>query len=151
MLLLLNLEEELLEEALDPVAMELHSQQIALNVTVGECAALARWAGIESVDNFRADVSLSRRGASQFRYDATFEANVTQSCVVTLEPVPAKVSGAFQRDYVLADHRPRGRRGPATAENFAPADSADDVPETLDQPVLDLASVPNKAWFSPWR
>ena len=55
-----------------------------------------------------------------------------QACVVSLEPVPSKVSSTIKRRYRLA---PRlGRK--AKIEDISPAD--DDEPELLEVSVIDL-------------
>ncbi|HEX7969363.1 MAG TPA: DUF177 domain-containing protein, partial [Stellaceae bacterium] len=51
-----------------------------------ECAALARRLGLLAIDRLEARVRLSRLAGGFLRLSAELSADVTQACVVTLEP-----------------------------------------------------------------
>src|SRR5256885_262437 len=64
--------------------------------TPEECAALARRFGLISIARLEAQLKLRRRrGKALLRLNGHFSADVTQSCVVTLDPVPGHVEGDF--------------------------------------------------------
>jgi uncharacterized metal-binding protein YceD (DUF177 family) len=60
-----------------------------------ERAALARRLGLLALDRFILDARLSRATGGGIRLAGEIAAELVQECVVTLEPVPAKVSEAF--------------------------------------------------------
>ena len=61
-----------------------------------ERAALARRFGLDSLDALTASVTLTKFGdRRRVRLSANFSADVVQSCVVTLEPVPSRIEDSF--------------------------------------------------------
>ena len=61
-----------------------------------ERAALARRFGLDSLDALTASVTLTKFGdGRRVRLSANFFADVVQSCVVTLEPVPSRIEDSF--------------------------------------------------------
>ncbi|MGE0713867.1 MAG: DUF177 domain-containing protein [Alphaproteobacteria bacterium] len=75
-----------------------------IEATEAERAALARRFDLLALDRLTATARLrSVNGGTAIRLDATFEADVVQSCVVTLEPVPGKVAGSFAILYTRQD------------------------------------------------
>lgn len=63
----------------------------------GERAGLAMRFGLLSLDSLRATVRLKRlRGGRAVRFSAVFHAEVTQTCVATLEPVADRIDDAFE-------------------------------------------------------
>jgi uncharacterized metal-binding protein YceD (DUF177 family) len=110
--------------------------EIAIAPSASERAGLARWAGVESVDALQGLVRLEKLAADNFRYEARFTADVTQPCVVTLEPVRSHIEREFTRFFRVDDvrHVHVGKRAvqlPITAE--------DDEPEILESATLDVA------------
>lgn len=90
---------------------ELSHDERHYEIEAGEAEreALARRFGLESVGRLKAAVGLrSETAGRRVRLTAHFEADVVQSCVVTLEPVPAQLAGDFE---VLYDRgvSPTGR------------------------------------------
>ena len=61
-------------------------------------AAIARWAGILSLEGLEAKVAIKKLGPVRFGLDFSVTADVTQACVVTLEPVPAHLEHSFHRE-----------------------------------------------------
>jgi len=66
-------------------------RQEVLEASAEERAALARRFGILSIESLRADLVLRPEPDGAVRADGRLEAAVTQSCVVTLEPVAQRV------------------------------------------------------------
>lgn len=65
-----------------------------------ELAALAERFGVQSIDRLEANVRLkAMAGGALIRLDGSFSAEVVQTCVVTLEPVPARVEEDFSLTY----------------------------------------------------
>jgi uncharacterized metal-binding protein YceD (DUF177 family) len=63
-----------------------------------ERAALVRRFGLVSLDRLEAEVRL-QRVAGDFRLEAELAADLVQSCIVTLEPVPAAIAESFTLCY----------------------------------------------------
>ena len=119
--------------------------EVAIAPNEAQRAAIAHWLGIEGLGSLKAKIVLSRAGADEYAYSGSFEADVVQACVVTLEPVPSHLSGEIARKFkVLPRASTRRRKPPAEPPPPVPAlidlsAADDDDPELLDQPVLDLA------------
>jgi hypothetical protein len=69
--------------------------RFAIEASEGERAALARRFGLQAIGRLVAEAGLTRLAGAAVRLDATLEADVVQSCVVTLDPVPARVADEF--------------------------------------------------------
>lgn len=99
-------------------------------------ARLAQWAEVSAVTGFVADIALKKLAPNNFAYDMTWNADIIQSCVVTLEPVPAHLTGTVSRELNLI---PRMRR--KKAEDDLPLETAEnDDREDIDTPHYDLAA-----------
>lgn len=99
-----------------------------------ELARIARWAGVNAVNRFRAVIDLRRLSQNRFHFDAELEAEVVQNCVVTLEPVQSPIARHITRELHLA-HRMPVEEGELTL-----AAGDDDVPETITSLDYDLAA-----------
>jgi uncharacterized metal-binding protein YceD (DUF177 family) len=99
-----------------------------------ELARLAKWAGVDAIRAFTATVSLRRISNMRFNFEADLDADVVQSCVVTLEPVESHITRHVSRDLLLAPNAM-----PADGELTLSAGD-DDVPETIDSLDYDLAA-----------
>src|SRR5438067_9430646 len=84
--------------ALDRATAAPHFREIV--ATEAERAALARRLGLVAVDLLSARLSWRRQASGLIRLEGELEAQVTQSCVVTLEPVAARVTDRFVRHFV---------------------------------------------------
>ena len=98
---------------------------------------LTGWVDVVSVNKFEARVSLRRLSSSRFAYAAHLDADVVQSCTVTLEPVYASVSIDFTRSLLLVPHV---KKTLDFSSELSPAAGEDDVPEEIDSTRYDLAA-----------
>lgn len=64
---------------------------------------LARELDIPACDALKVVYTLTPLGKGRFRFAGTLDAAVTQTCVVTLEPVPARVSEPFSVEFGPAE------------------------------------------------
>ena len=98
-------------EPLPPVAHEFHRLVSVRKVTEGglvqsvaatadELAKIAEFLELVRVDALRGDVTLNRWRAKGLRLTGRLQAEVTQTCVVTLEPVSARVDAEFERKFL---------------------------------------------------
>jgi len=70
-------------------------QHFAINANAAERAALAARFGLVALDKLEAAVRLGRIAGGLVRLEAELTADVTQACVVTLEPVKNHVAENF--------------------------------------------------------
>jgi uncharacterized metal-binding protein YceD (DUF177 family) len=109
--------------------------EVTIAANAGQRARLAEWAGLEAVDHFEAVVNLRKLSRSRFGYQASVKADITQSCVVTLEPVLSHLSFEFARELHLAHAVPKG-----WAEEAVVTPAADEGPEEIESTNFDVAA-----------
>jgi len=107
---------------------------VAVAAVAGQLPELARWAGVDAVSRFEATVTLRRLSQTRFSYEAELTADVVQACVVTLEPVPARISRTIARELQQAPRLPK------EAGELTLSAGDDDVPETILGRDYDLAA-----------
>lgn len=75
-------------------------KRLSLTASPTERAAFAAAAGLEDCSDLRADIEIEPLAGGSFRVRGRVRAAITQSCVVTLEPVAAQLD-----EQVLVDFR----------------------------------------------
>ena len=85
-----------------------------------ELQALQRALDILACDALQARYRIKSMGGGGFRLDGHFEARVTQACVVSLEPVPDRITGTLEVEFLpesggRSKHK-GGRTGEAAGE-----------------------------------
>lgn len=113
--------------------------EVQIIATPEECAAIARWSGVSAVAGFTAKVDLKKLSASKFGLEIALAADVVQACVVSLEPVPARIERRFIRELHFSGP---ARRGPKPAESDSvTVEVTDDeeMPEEIESLHYDLA------------
>jgi len=117
--------------ALDRATVAPHFREIV--ATEAERAALARRLGLVALDLLSAQLSWRREASGIISLEGELEAQVTQSCVVTLEPVAARVTDRFVRHFV---------QGSLPNEDEVVIDpEADDPPEPLGDGQVDAGEI----------
>ena len=99
-----------------------------------DLARLARWAGVDTVRAFGAQVELCRLSRTRFSFEAELEADIVQSCVVTLDPVATHIAKRITRELHFSP-RPRAEGGELTLSA-----GDEDVPEEIASLDYDLAA-----------
>jgi hypothetical protein len=115
-----------------PIAAETISNQIQRREVAAEpaeCQALARRFGLLSLDKLTATVELRRQAGEVIHIGGHLLADVVQSCVVTLAPVPAHIESDFELSY-------GGKAAEGEAGDMDPAGL--DAPEPLVDGWIDL-------------
>ncbi|HEX5281681.1 MAG TPA: DUF177 domain-containing protein [Micropepsaceae bacterium] len=112
---------------------------LAISPGTDERAQIAAWLEIQSLGGLKASIKLTR-SPSGFRYRAQFEADVVQASVVSLEAVPAHLSGDFERSYQLAPSPSRAARKRNEPPVVALNPEDEDAPELVDSTMFDLAA-----------
>ena len=101
--------------------------------------AIARWAGLLSLQRLDVTATIKKLGPVRFGLDFKLGADVTQACVVTLEPVPVKLDHSFHRELHFAGtarHKPADESVPEVV-----LDSLEDEgPEEISSLHYDLAA-----------
>jgi uncharacterized metal-binding protein YceD (DUF177 family) len=112
--------------------------QAGADVTIAikgdDLVRLAKWAKVERIEAFSAEVELRRLSQSRFKLAYSFTADVTQSCVVTLEPVRSHIARAFSRELHVTSQVPADKGGVLTLDA-----GDDEVPEEVASSHFDLA------------
>lgn len=84
---------------------------VTFDADADQRAAIARWSGVTSLERLSVAVALRKLGATQYGLDFTVTVDVSQPCVVTLEPVPAHQTLEFHRELHFTG--PSARQKPA--------------------------------------
>ena len=102
-----------------------------------ECAAVARRLGILAVDRLEAALTVKSLGAGLYRVDGSWEAEVQQACVVTLEPVADSLSGRLEAAFQADD----GVAARAASGEVVVEPEGDDPAEVLSDKGIDLGEL----------
>jgi hypothetical protein len=102
-----------------------------------ELRALAKWAGIDEVTKLRARIIVRPKSRTSFVEETEFEADIVQSCVVTLQPVHSHIARSFTRALHLTSGVPHLADNGGTV---AAAAVAEDAPDEIGSPVYDLGT-----------
>ena len=115
-----------------PIAAETISNQIQrreIAAEPAECQALARRFGLLALDKLAATLELRRQAGDVIHIHGHLLADVVQSCVVTLAPVPAHIETDFELSY-------GGKAAEGEVDDMDPAGL--DAPEPLADGRIDL-------------
>jgi hypothetical protein len=98
--------------------------------------AIAHWSGVLSVQGFTVTADIRKLGPVRFRVDYRLMADVTQACVVTLDPIPAHIECKFSRElhFVGNSRRVAGPDGDMVLDP-----GAEEGPEDIESLHYDLA------------
>jgi uncharacterized metal-binding protein YceD (DUF177 family) len=110
-----------------------HRMERRITANPEERAALAKRFDLLGIDRLEAVFSLKRAGGGVIHVQGEIEAEVTQACVVTLAPVPAKIAESFSADFADEDRR----RPSETDLDF----EAEDPPEPIRNGHIDLGEL----------
>lgn len=110
---------------------------ISIDADEQERAWLAREAGAESVKRFRAELTASRWQRDGVRLAGTLRAALTQSCIVTLEPVESRIEELIDRTFVPPTSKLAKPRLNSDGEWLLDAEGAD-PPDVLESDTLDI-------------
>ena len=98
-----------------------------------ELLRIAQWAEVRSLNALTARVSLQKLSPERFDYEAEMRAEVTQDCVVTLEPVHSLIERKVRRELHYAEAE-------LLAGEISVDAGADDVREEIPTLHYDLAA-----------
>lgn len=116
-----------------PIALDrigLKEKAYEIEADAAECAALAKRLGVPSVDKFSATIRLRLTGGGKIvRLSGHIKAELTQICVVTLEPMKSEVDEDFSRLYSV-------EAGDEMAEVVIEVD--EDTPDPVEDGQIDM-------------
>lgn len=101
-------------------------------------AAIARMAGLRDLPRLRADFDVTRHGAGGLRVMGRVSATVSQSCIVTLEPLANEVEEEI--DLLFMPQSAAGANGNSETDGSRP-DAKRGDPELLIGGVVDLGAL----------
>lgn len=93
-------------------------QPIELTATAAECAAIAKRLDLRELTRLEAKFTLTAGRGGLIFAQGKFLAEVVQSCVVTLEPVPARIEEDV--DFLFSPHPPEVDEDDPEAEIIEP-------------------------------
>lgn len=112
--------------------------QVTITADDGQRAAIARWAGILALGSFEARVEIKKLASDRFGLAFHLTADVSQACVVTLEPVPSRMDHRFERElHFIGPVRHKQPSADSGAEVVL--DSEEEGPEEIESLHYDLA------------
>jgi hypothetical protein len=101
-----------------------------------ELKRLAEWAGVDAVLRLHGHVKVRAQSRTTYLLETAFEADVEQSCVVTLQPVRSHIA----RDFTRTLHFTPGVNRYADKGGIVlPATTDEDTPDEIESPRYDLA------------
>jgi hypothetical protein len=101
---------------------------------------IAKWAGILSLEAFQTEVEIKKLAPNRFSLAFHLTADVTQSCVVTLEPVASHMDKSFTRELVFVGNaRHRDAADSVASPDLVLDGDLEEGPEEIDSLHLDLA------------
>lgn len=107
---------------------------VPLEASVAECRALAARFGLVELGSLAGEVRVTPvAGTATYLVTGRLVAEVAQTCVVTLEPVPARVEAEFDRLF--------SRDLPAETDGEVEIDAEAETPEPLATDRLDLGEI----------
>lgn len=113
---------------------------VAIEATPAQRERLAAVHGLESVERFVAELLVAPWKRNGVRVDGHVEADIVQSCVVTLKPVPAHIDEPVSAIFLPEDSR-LGREGFGEGGEIVLSVDGPDSPETFDGESIDVGAL----------
>jgi hypothetical protein len=111
--------------------------EIAIEAKPDQRTKLGAWLEVESIEKFKAIVTLTKLAMNRYRYDAILKCDLTQASVVTLEPLKKRIEERFSRELHVAY---RGRQTPDPDKELTLSAADDDTPEEIESSHFDLVA-----------
>lgn len=112
--------------------------RVAFAADPDQRAAIAKWSGVVSVEALEAQVDIRKLSATRFGLTFRLTADVTQACVVTLEPVKDHLERQFDRELHFIGAPVRAKLPESEAELVLDSDP-EEGPEEIQSLHYDLA------------
>lgn len=115
-------------------------ETVTIETSAEERAALARSYGVEAVNAFAAEMTVTPWRAIGWRVRGRVRADITQTCVVTLEPLEAVVDEPIEATFLPAGSDALLREPGVRGEEIVDPE-AEDAPEAVEGGVIDLGAL----------
>jgi len=120
-------------------------RRIEIDATPAERKAIAAAYDVREIESFKAEMLLEPLSGGGVRLTGRLKVRLTQTCVVSLRPVPAVIDEEFERTFVPAERiepvEP-GRRGARKTKAEIVLDlEKEEPPEPLHGEAIDLSAV----------
>ncbi len=113
-------------------------QTIKVTASTDECKKIAQQFDLLNINRLEAVVTLRRwRGPKGLAIDGTISADIVQACVVSLEPVPARIEESFSRRFL----RPEMFDRKAEQDEVLVDPDAEDPPEPWEGDTINLGAL----------
>ena len=113
---------------------------VSLEADAAQRAALAAEHGLLSVEDYRADLLVTSWKRNGVKVSGRVEADITQECVVTLEPVAAHIDEAVEAVFLPQDSK-LGRLGFESGGEIMLDAEGPDSPETFSGDTIDVGAL----------
>jgi uncharacterized metal-binding protein YceD (DUF177 family) len=110
---------------------------VTMDASADERAALARALGLVDIAGLVAEIVLTRGRAGMIDVEGWVRADIVQSCVVSLEPVPQKIDEAILRRFAEGG----SRLAKQAAEVKVEVMEEEEPPDLLTGPVIDVGAI----------
>lgn len=101
--------------------------------------AIAQWSGVLSVESFTVAVDIKKLGPTRFGLGYRVTADIAQACVVTLEPVPARLEKRFERELNFVGQVRRKLPDDESGSDLVLDSAEEEGPEDIESLHYDLA------------
>jgi uncharacterized metal-binding protein YceD (DUF177 family) len=112
-----------------------------IEATEREKADLAAALGLVDLSALSAEITLTRGKRGVILVDGRVRADIVQSCVVSLDPVPQQIDETISRRFVEEGSRPGPAAPKAGAEVMVEPMEDDEPPDLLTGPVIDVGAI----------
>jgi hypothetical protein len=113
---------------------------VTIEATEAQRERLAAAHGLESVERFVAELLVAPWKRNGIRVDGRVEADITQTCVVSLEPLAAHIDEPVSAIFLPEDSR-LGREGFGEGGEIVLSVDGPDSPETFDGESIDVGAL----------
>lgn len=135
------------DDAISPVSFRVNvarlpqkGMPVRLEANEKQRAALAKAHDLESVSAYVADMTVANWKRNGVRVSGVVKAQITQNCVVTLEPLEAVINEPFEALF-LPERSKLGRQGFETGGEIVLNAEGDDAPETFSGDHIDVGGL----------
>lgn len=113
---------------------------VVIDADARQREALASVHGLVSVERFHAELHVASWKRNGVKVSGRVEADITQECVVTLDPLPAKIDEEVEGLFLPADSK-LGREGFETSGEIHVSAEGPDSPETFTGDTIDVGAL----------
>jgi hypothetical protein len=120
-----------------PDAIGEQGRTMSIEADREECARLAERLGLNRLENLSAEIELtSQKKGRIIHLEGRFQADIQQTCVVTLESIETRIEASFERLYDTTMKTPGDGKAIMDGKSFDTGD--DEPPEPLMQGQIEL-------------